>query len=142
MRERWNPWKSIYLACVASVTAGLVLTGCVGPVSYTGNAPAPHGASVRDWRTIEVVHLGQMRRDYEIIGEVRGDALLDSVVSMKKMAARLNADAITLPVPDGYGYKTSQAIRYKQLQSGPRSFIQPMRMVVMTFCGRQSIKLA
>src|SRR5881397_485660 len=74
--------------------------GCLGPVSYTEQVPTPKGEETKDWRQVDVIHLNQIKRDYDIIGECRGDAWLDNVVSLKKQAARLGADAISLPKAD------------------------------------------
>ena len=83
---------------------GVLLTGCTGPVSYTDRPPASTGAVTKDWRKIEVVNLNQIRRDYDIIGECRGDAILDDAIDLKKQAAQLGADAISIPVHGGGGY--------------------------------------
>ena len=91
----------------------LALCGCLGPVSYTGEGLAPESQTVRKWQQVDVIHLNQIKRDYEIVGECRGDAWLDNVVSLKKQAARLGADAISIPKPDGTGRIISYAIRYK-----------------------------
>lgn len=96
---------------LASIT--ICVTGCYGPQSYTGEEPVPANAVTKDWRTIEVIHLNQIKRDYEIIGECRADAILHNAIHLKKQAARLNADAISTPEKTGGGYITSQAIRYK-----------------------------
>lgn len=90
-----------------------IMCGCVGPISYTDQQPAPAGQATKDWREIEVVHLNQIKKEYEIIGECRGDAWLDNTISLKKQAARLGADAISIPQPDGAGRIISQALKYK-----------------------------
>jgi hypothetical protein len=101
------------IARLCFVLFALATAGCVGPVSYTATPPAPKGAPVRDWQSIEVVDRGQIKRDYEIVGECRGDGWLDNTLTLKKMAARLNADAITLPEDAGGGYIIALALRYK-----------------------------
>jgi hypothetical protein len=113
IRSMKNEFIKNTITLIAAIIGFGLLSACVGPTSYTGNAPAPAGAKIKDWRTIEVVHLNQIKRDYEIIGECRGDAWLDNAVSLKKQAARLGADAISIPENNGF-YIISQAIRYKR----------------------------
>jgi len=98
---------------VLLLACSVLLASCVGPTSYTGEKPLAESEVTKDWKKIEVVHLNQLKKDYEIIGECRGDAWMDNAVSLKKQAARLGADAISIPVNDGV-YVTSQAIRYKK----------------------------
>jgi hypothetical protein len=84
------------------------LSSCIGPVSYSDNAYAPTNPS-----QIEVVHLNQLQRPYEIIGECRGDAWLHDARDLKKMAGKLGADAISIPERKQGGYITAQALKWK-----------------------------
>ena len=72
--------------------------GCAkGAHSYTGRKPAPRGSAAEaNWTRVEAVNLQQLRRDYEIIGEIRADPLLHDMVWAKKQAARMGADAISI----------------------------------------------
>ncbi|HXC17217.1 MAG TPA: hypothetical protein VNV60_07240 [Holophagaceae bacterium] len=118
--KRSTCWVSITL-----VAPLVTLCGCYGPVSYTSERPLPTSEASKDWHTIEVVHIDQIRRDYEIIGECRGDALLSNVIDLKKQAARLGADAITIPKVTDSGYLISQAIRYKSSEEKPAADKKP-----------------
>lgn len=108
--------NSTHLVAITSVISLSTLLGCYGPVSYTSERPISANEVLRDWDTIEVVNINQIRRDYEIIGECRGDALLSNAIDLKKQAARLGADAITIPQATVSGYLVSQAIRYKSTE--------------------------
>lgn len=85
----------------------LSIVSCTGPISYSDTVYAPTSPA-----QIEVVHLNQLQRPYEIIGECRGDPLFQSARDLKKMAGKLGANAISIPVSDGQ-FLTSQAIRWK-----------------------------
>lgn len=97
---------------ISAIAALIFLVSCVSPVSYTGEAIAKEGQAPKDWREIEVINIDQIKRDYVIIGQCRGDELFHDVVFLKKQAARMNADAIGRPEFSG-GYILSPAVRYK-----------------------------
>lgn len=84
------------------------VSSCIGPVSYTDIAYPPTNPA-----QIEVIHLNQIQRPYDIIGECRGDALLQNAKHLKKMAAKLGADAISIPEVQPGGLIVSQALRWK-----------------------------
>jgi hypothetical protein len=86
-----------------------VVSSCVGPVSYTDTVYPPTNPA-----QIEVIHLNQIQRPYDIIGECRGDVVLHSAKDLKKMAAKLGADAISIPERDQRGYIIAQALKWKR----------------------------
>lgn len=102
----------MFLEKVPILAMAMVLTGCVE--SFTVQEPLPKGAVAPDaWTRIEVIDIDNINRPYEIVGFVRGDAILDNARSLKKKAARLDGDAITLPENLGGGWIGSSVIAYR-----------------------------
>lgn len=88
------------------------LSGCrTSVISYTDAPIAKRGEELKDWREIKVVHIDQLERSFEVIGECRGNEVLDDVIYLKKQAVRLNADAISIPEYRGDRI-VSQAIKF------------------------------
>ncbi len=95
------------------LVAVLVLFGCYGAHSYGRTYPPTR---VED---IEVVVLNQVPRPHEIIGRVQGDLLLHDAAYLKRLAATLGADAISIPFGTRAGYLVAYAIKYRAPESPP-----------------------
>ena len=93
----------------------IALSSCVE--SFTAVDPLPKKSVAGNaWERIEMVDLDSVGRPYDVIGQVRGDAWLDDARKLKKKAARLQADAITVPKNLGGGWIGALAIRYKDTE--------------------------
>jgi hypothetical protein len=89
------------------IAVAFLVSSCVGPVSYGTNYP-PTSA-----QAVEVVHLGQLQRPYEIIGECRLDSLLHDARKAKEQAAKMGADAVSIPERKSQGLSVAYAIKWK-----------------------------
>src|ERR1700722_6197565 len=84
----------------------ILLTGCVSTQNYTDHPYAPVSPN-----HVEVVDLHQIQHPYAIIGEVDGMGV--GTNTLRKKAADLGADAISIPGIDVNGISHAQAIKYK-----------------------------
>jgi hypothetical protein len=98
-----NPMKLILILMC------FTMLSCLGPTPYSDSVKHPP----TDYRRIEVVHMSQMQRPHVILGECRGDPLFQDVMDLKKMAAKLGADAISTPEREVGGAILSYALKWK-----------------------------
>jgi hypothetical protein len=96
---------------VKALLLTLILSGCYGTSSYL-DKPLPAKAGDAQ---IEVINPDHGSREYEIIGEITGDAWMHDIKYFKEEARKLGADAISAPkiTPDGY-YKACTAYKFKK----------------------------
>jgi hypothetical protein len=90
------------------LSASMLLTGCLGTQSYKDVNYAPVPVS-----KVEVVDIHQIQHKYEIIGSVTCNTEFGSVNYLRKKAAEIGADAISIPQHVQGDVIESQAIKYK-----------------------------
>ena len=75
----------------------LALAAC-GGMKYTDKYPPTSPADV------EVVHLSQLQRPYEIVGEYKGNPVLQDMSDWKREIAAMGGDAVSIQetLPDRY----------------------------------------
>lgn len=87
-----------------------VLLAACSEMVYTDKYPP---TSARD---IEVVALAQLQKPYEIIGEITGNPVLEDMNDWKSKAARMGADAISIPERQPDRYVKLYALKWKSQQ--------------------------
>jgi hypothetical protein len=98
-----NTLKLLFASALASL-----LCSCLGTTSYkeTNYAAVPV-------EHVEVVNLNEIQHKYEIIGLVRGHTLFGGTNDLRRKAAEIGADAISIPVNPNGDVIVAQAIKYK-----------------------------
>jgi hypothetical protein len=96
------------LKLLFTVPLAALLCSCLGTQSYknTNYPPVPV-------ERVEVVDLHQIQHKYEIIGSVTCNTEFGSANYLRKEAAAIGADAISIPIHVQADVIEAQAIKYK-----------------------------
>lgn len=86
---------------------------CAALASCGGVNYSPGKYPPSDPNRIEVVHLGQLQRPYEILGEYTGNPVVQNMQDWKRKAAVMGADAVNIPDLQPNGYVKVYAIKWK-----------------------------
>lgn len=92
---------------VVALAVSVLLAAC-STVAYTDKYAATDSSSV------EVVTLNQLQKPYEIIGEITGNPMLENMGKWKAKAAKIGADAVSIPEQLPNGYVKLYVIKWKQ----------------------------